>query len=49
MTWYTPAVEVGLDRMREMARGNCDLGWMHANPEGWGHRAAPGPAGAVPA
>lgn len=29
---YTPAVEVGLDRMREMAKGNFDLNWMHANP-----------------
>ncbi len=45
MSKYTPAVETGLDRMREMARGNFDLRWMEANPEGWGHRATPGPAG----
>ena len=25
---YTPTVEVGLDRMRDMARGNFDLNWM---------------------
>jgi hypothetical protein len=38
MAKYTPTVEVGLDRMREMARGNVDLQWMDANPAGWGHR-----------
>ena len=32
MSKYTAAVETGLDRMREMARGNFDLGWMQANP-----------------
>ncbi len=42
---YTPAVETGLDRMREMARGSFDLRWMHSNPEGWGHQATPGPTG----
>ena len=45
MSKYTPAVQVGLDRMREMARGNYDLSWMHSNPDGWGHRATPGSAG----
>ncbi len=45
MSKYTPAVEAGFDRMREMARGNFDLGWMNANPAGWGHVATPGPAG----
>jgi hypothetical protein len=45
MSKYTPAVEAGLDRMRGMARGNYDLSWMDANPEGWGHRATPGPSG----
>lgn len=35
---YTPTVEIGLDRMREMARGNVDLAWMDANPAGWGHK-----------
>jgi hypothetical protein len=45
MTQYTPDVQAGLDRMRDMARGNFDLGWMNSNPEGWGHRATPGPSG----
>ena len=45
MSKYTPAVETGLDRMREMARGNFDLKWMDSNPAGWGHKATPGPAG----
>lgn len=45
MSKYTPAVETGLDRMREMARGNVDLAWMHSNPQGWGHVATPGPTG----
>ncbi|CAG0968352.1 hypothetical protein MYXO_01154 [Myxococcaceae bacterium] len=45
MSKYTPAVETGLDRMREMARGNFDLGWMQSNPAGWGHESTPGPAG----
>lgn len=34
MSKYTPAVEIGLDRMRDMAKGNFDLKWMHANPQG---------------
>jgi len=42
---YTPAVEVGLDRMRDMARGNFDLNWMECNPEGWGHEVKRGPTG----
>ncbi len=37
MAIYTPTVEIGLDRMREMARGNFDLAWMDSNPDGWGH------------
>ena len=37
MATYTPTVEIGLDRMREMARGNFDLAWMDSNPDGWGH------------
>ncbi len=45
MSQYNAIVGEGLDRMAEMARGNFDLGWMHANPEGWGHRATPGPVG----
>ncbi|HZR81593.1 MAG TPA: ferritin-like domain-containing protein [Candidatus Binatia bacterium] len=45
MSKYTPNVEIGLDRMREMARGNYDLRWMSANPAGWGHKAEPGPLG----
>src|SRR5215472_11880288 len=45
MSKYTPAVEMGFDRMREMARGNFDLKWMRSNPEGWGHRVTPGPTG----
>src|SRR5262245_33184260 len=45
MSKYTPAVETGLDRMREMSRGNYDLKWMDANPAGWGHEVTPGPNG----
>lgn len=45
MSKYTPAVEVGLDRMPEMARGSFDLRWMESNARGWGHQATPGPAG----
>jgi hypothetical protein len=45
MSKYTPTVELGLDRMREMARGNFDLSWMESNPGGWGHKAQPGPTG----
>ena len=45
MSRYTPVVETGLDRMREMARGNFDLTWMDANPAGWGHTGTPGPTG----
>ncbi len=45
MAKYTPTVEVGLDRMRDMARGNYDLTWMNSNPQGWGHQASPGATG----
>ncbi len=45
MTRYSPEVEAGLDRMREMAKGNFDLTWMDSNPEGWGHEVKPGPSG----
>ena len=45
MSKYTPSVEVGLDRMRDMAKGNFDLHWMESNPEGWGHEVTAGPAG----
>lgn len=45
MARQTPIVEEGLDRLREMLRGNLSLTWMESNPEGWGHRAVPGPAG----
>ena len=45
MARYTPDVQAGLDRMREMAKGNFDLSWMNSNPEGWGHRVEPGPLG----
>jgi hypothetical protein len=42
---YSSVVEEGLDRLSEMVRGNFDLGWMTANPDGWGHVVTPGPAG----
>ncbi len=45
MAKYTPTVEVGLDRMRDMAQGNFDLSWMNANPEGWGHEVQSSQAG----
>ncbi len=45
MARYTPAVEAGLDRMRDMAKGGFDLAWMDVNPEGWGHSATPGKSG----
>lgn len=45
MAKYTPDVEMGLDRMRDMAKGNFNLSWMESNPAGWGHYAEPGPSG----
>ena len=45
MAQYTPIVDEGLDRLREMVRGNFDLKWMESNPQGWGHTAIPGPSG----
>ncbi|MBI5505190.1 MAG: ferritin-like domain-containing protein [Deltaproteobacteria bacterium] len=45
MARHTAIVDVGLDRLREMMRGNFSLAWMDANPQGWGHSATPGPAG----
>jgi hypothetical protein len=45
MKRYSADVENGFDRMREMARGNFDLGWMGCNPEGWGHQVTPGKDG----
>jgi hypothetical protein len=45
MAKYTPDVQAGLDRMRDMAKGNFDLTWMDSNPAGWGHRVKAGPAG----
>jgi len=41
----TPTIDAGLDRLREMARGNYSLAWMESNPEGWGQMAVAGPAG----
>jgi hypothetical protein len=31
--------------MRDMVRGNFSLEWMNSNPEGWGQKVEPGPAG----
>jgi hypothetical protein len=45
MGHYSAVVEQGLDRLSEMIRGNFDLAWMEANPEGWGHRARPSRVG----
>jgi hypothetical protein len=45
MAEYSTFVTEGLDRLSEMVRGNFDLAWMSANPEGWGHVATPGPVG----
>lgn len=45
MAKYTPDVAAGLDRMRDMAKGNFDLGWMESNPDGWGHRVEASPSG----
>ncbi len=45
MAKYAANVEAGLDRMRDMARGDFSLEWMNSNPDGWGHKAEPGPAG----
>jgi hypothetical protein len=45
MAEYSTVVTEGLDRLSEMIRGNFDLAWMSANPEGWGHVATPGPVG----
>ena len=35
-TKTSPAVEEALDRIAMMRDGRFDLGWMHANPAGWG-------------
>ena len=45
MAKYTPTVETGLDRMRDMAKGNFDLAWMNSNPEGWGQVVTPSASG----
>ncbi len=45
MAKYATTVEAGLDRMRDMVRGNFSLEWMNSNPEGWGQKVQPGPAG----
>ena len=34
-------VERVFDRLSMMRDGKFDLGWMHANPAGWGTRARP--------
>ncbi len=45
MTRYSPEVDAGLDRIRDMMKGNFDLDWMESNPDGWGHQVEPGPDG----
>ena len=45
MARHTTIVDTGLDRLREMARGNFSLAWMDSNPSGWGHTSVPGPVG----
>jgi hypothetical protein len=45
MKKYSADVHEGFDRMREMARGNFDLGWMFCNPDGWGHQVKSGKNG----
>jgi hypothetical protein len=45
MPGYGAVVQEGLERMFEMSRGAFDLSWMHANSEGWGHKASPGTTG----
>ncbi|MGH7823387.1 MAG: ferritin-like domain-containing protein [Candidatus Binatia bacterium] len=41
MTQVSPTVERVLDYLSEVRLGKVDLGWMRANPEGWGARAKP--------
>ena len=60
MAKMSPMVERVFDRLSMMREGKFDLGWMHANPDGWGTRATPsvdgltltdinvGPYGAIP-
>jgi hypothetical protein len=60
VTKPSPMVEQVLDRLAMMRDGRFDLGWMQANPGGWGTRARPsvdgltvtdinvGPYGVVP-
>lgn len=42
---HGPTVEAALDRLSMMRDGKFDLGWMHANPAGWGTRPALSPFG----
>src|SRR5262249_54873152 len=44
-TAMTPTLERVLDRLSDMRSGKFDLGWMHANPDGWGTRATPSAMG----
>lgn len=38
MIKYSATIEAGIDRMRDLAKGNFDLGWMDSNPQGWGQQ-----------
>jgi len=44
-TPMTPTLERVLDRLSMMREGKFDLGWMYANADGWGTRAAPSSSG----
>jgi len=41
MPHVSESVERALDTLSEVLRGKLDLGWMNANPGGWGVRATP--------
>lgn len=44
MTTMTPTLERIADHLSMMRDGKFDLGWMHANPDGWGTHARPSSA-----
>ena len=41
MSHVSESVERALDTLSEVRKGKLDLGWMNANPAGWGVRATP--------
>jgi hypothetical protein len=42
---FSPRVQDVLDQAADLRNGKFDLGWMHANPGGWGTKATPSRTG----